>query len=127
VYPGPIGAILTPQLGAGTDDPETAALLKSLPFASSLCGSCTDVCPVRIDLHHQLLTWRGELAQPLHKRIVSRIGSLLLRNTMLYRAFGWLLRKLAPVLPNPWTRQRDLPPMPAKSFRAQWRERGRSR
>ena len=121
--PGPIGSVLAPH-----SDPRAHA---DLPFASSLCGSCSDVCPVRIDLHHQLLLWRGELAArgevALGKRIVSRIGSVLLRSTLLYRAFGWLLRRLAPIVPNPWTRQRDLPPMPAKSFRALWRERARPR
>ena len=117
--PGPIGSVLAPHL-----DPRKNA---SLPFASSLCGSCTDVCPVRIDLHHQLLAWRAEVPQPLHKRVVSRVASFILRQTWAYRIFGKLLRILAPRLPNPWTRQRDLPPMPRKSFRAQWRDRARSR
>ena len=44
-----------------------------------------------------------------------------------YRMAGKLGRLLAPVLPNPWTRQRELPPLPAKSFRAQWRKRVRPR
>ena len=43
--------------------PRPRASYAALPFASQLCGSCTDVCPVKIDLHHQLLTWRGELAR----------------------------------------------------------------
>ena len=54
VVPGPIGSILSPA--------SNPAKHASLPFASSLCGSCTDVCPVKIDLHHQLLAWRRELA-----------------------------------------------------------------
>ncbi len=53
--PGPIGSILAPA-----NDPKEH---HSLPFACTLCGSCTDVCPVKIDIHHQLLTWRQELAQ----------------------------------------------------------------
>ncbi len=121
--PGPIGSILAPHI-----DPKKHA---DLPFASSLCGSCTDVCPVRIDLHHQLLAWRGELSRlglvPLGKRIVSRVGGWVLLRTWAYRLFGKLLRVFAPVLPNPWTRQRELPPMPRESFRAQWRKRGRPR
>jgi L-lactate dehydrogenase complex protein LldF len=117
--PGPIGSVLAPHI-----DPSRHA---SLPFASSLCGSCDDVCPVRIDLHHQLLAWRGEVPQPWHKRVVSRIASFVLRVPWMYRAFGKLVRVFAPVMPNPWTRQRDLPPMPRKSFRAQWRERGGAR
>jgi L-lactate dehydrogenase complex protein LldF len=120
---GPIGSILAPHVDAKKH--------AGLPFASSLCGSCSDVCPVRIDLHHQLLAWRGELASrglvPLHKRVVSRVGAWVLARTWAYRVFGKLLRLLAPRIPNPWTRQRDLPPMPRESFRAQWRKRVRPR
>ena len=101
------------------------------PIGSSLCGSCSDVCPVRIDLHHQLLAWRGELAAqglvPLHKRVVSKIGGWVLARTWAYRVFGKLLRLFAPYIPNPWTRQRELPPMPRESFRAQWSKRVRAR
>jgi L-lactate dehydrogenase complex protein LldF len=122
--PGPIGSVLAPHM-----DPRKHA---SLPFASSLCGSCTDVCPVQIDLHHQLLAWRGELAArglvPLGKRVVSRVGAWVLARTWAYRVLGKLLRTFARFLPrNPWTRQRDLPEMPRESFRAQWRKRVRPR
>jgi L-lactate dehydrogenase complex protein LldF len=121
--PGPIGSVLAPHI-----DPKKHA---DLPFASSLCGSCTDVCPVRIDLHHQLLAWRGELSRlglvPLGKRVVSRVGAWVLARTWAYRISGKLMRLFAPVVPNPWTRQRELPPMPRESFRAQWRKRGRAR
>ncbi len=121
--PGPIGSVLAPHVDARAH--------ADLPFASSLCGSCTDVCPVRIDLHHQLLAWRGELASrglvPLRKRLVSKVSTWVLARTWAYRVFGRLLRALAPWVPNPWTRQRDLPPMPRESFRAQWRRRERTR
>lgn len=125
--PGPIGSVLAPHVDAQKH--------KDLPFASSLCGSCTDVCPVRIDLHHQLLAWRGELAArglvPLRKRALSRIGSFVLARTFAYRFFGKLLRVIAPLLPQallgPWARQRELPRMPRESFRAQWRKRVRAR
>jgi len=120
---GPIGSILAPHMDAKKH--------ADLPFASTLCGSCSDVCPVRIDLHHQLLAWRGELASrglvPLRKRVVSRVGAFVLARTWTYRIFGKLLRLFAPLIPNPWTRQRDLPPMPRESFRAQWRKRVRPR
>ena len=120
---GPIGSILAPHVDAKKH--------ADLPFASSLCGSCSDVCPVRIDLHHQLLAWRGELAGrglvPLHKRAVSRLGAWVLARTWAYRVFGKLLRLLAPRIPNPWTRQRELPQMPRESFRAEWRKRVRPR
>jgi L-lactate dehydrogenase complex protein LldF len=125
--PGPIGSILAPAR-----DPARHA---SLPFASSLCGSCTDVCPVKIDLHHQLLAWRRELAHqrllPWSKRMAMKLAALVLGSPTLYRLAGAAARWLLPKLPqfliyhrfNPWGRQRELPPMPAKSFRQLYRER----
>jgi len=125
--PGPIGSVLAP---AGD-----ATRHASLPFASSLCGSCSDVCPVKIDLHHQLFLWRQELASrkltPLSKRLASHVGSLVLQRPWLYGALGWLTRWFGRWLPramlypafNAWGRQRELPPMPAESFRAQLRRR----
>jgi L-lactate dehydrogenase complex protein LldF len=125
--PGPIGSILTPAR-----DPKK---YYSLPFACSLCGSCTDVCPVKIDIHHQLLTWRRELAVhgniPWPKRMSMKIAGFVLRTTWLYRLSGWLARHIVPWLPrfliynrlNAWGRQRELPPMPPRNFREQYRER----
>jgi L-lactate dehydrogenase complex protein LldF len=127
VVPGPIGSILSPA--------QDAKAHASLPFASSLCGSCTDVCPVKIDIHQQLLTWRRELAaQGLlapSKRLAMKAASLVLRHPALYRFLGAAARRVLPLLPrwlvynrlNPWGRQRELPPMPRKSFRRQFRER----
>jgi L-lactate dehydrogenase complex protein LldF len=117
--PGPIGIVL-----ASGRDPATH---RSLPLASSLCGSCDDVCPVRIDLHGEILARRQELAErrlaPAGKRVAMRLLAWVLRVPALYRAAGWLLRRLAPLLPSPWRRQRALPPMPARSFRAELRRR----
>jgi L-lactate dehydrogenase complex protein LldF len=125
--PGPIGSILAPA--------RDARKYHSLPFASSLCGSCTDVCPVKIDLHHQLLAWRREIVHrgllPWPKRLAMQAASLVLRHTMLYRAVGGAARWLLPKLPrfllynrfNAWGRQRELPPLPAKSFRQLYKER----
>jgi L-lactate dehydrogenase complex protein LldF len=119
--PGPIGSILAPAR-----DPKKHY---SLPFACSLCGSCTDVCPVKIDIHHQLLTWRRELAAhghiPWSKRMSMKLASFVMRNTWLYRLMGKLGRRILPWLPrflvynrwNAWGRQRELPPMPKRSFR----------
>jgi L-lactate dehydrogenase complex protein LldF len=124
--PGPIGSVLAPHI-----DPREH---QDLPFASSLCGSCTDVCPVRIDLHHQLLAWRGELAArglvPLGKRVAAKVGAFVLARTWLYRLAGKLARWFLPLIParwHAWGRQRDLPPMPRESFREQWRKRAGSR
>ena len=125
--PGPIGSVLAPHVNP--------AKHASLPFASTLCGSCSDVCPVQIDLHHQLLTWRGELAGqrlvPLGKRLAAKAGGFVLSRGWAYRLAGRLVRWLVPLLPraitysrlNVWGRKRELPPMPGKSFRELWRER----
>jgi L-lactate dehydrogenase complex protein LldF len=119
--PGPIGSILGPQR-----DPKAHA---SLPFASSLCGSCTDVCPVKIDLHHELYEFRQELVRrklvPLRKRLSMAVMGFVLARPWAYRTAGALMRGIVPRLPralaygpwNPWGRQRELPPMPRQSFR----------
>ena len=126
--PGPIGSILNPARDAQQH--------KSLPFACSLCGSCTDVCPVKIDLHHQLLTWRGEIGRrkilPLKKRIAMRIGSKLLKRSWLFSLAGKIARRVGPWVPrmllynrlNPWGRQRELPDFPKQSFR-EWHKQRR--
>jgi L-lactate dehydrogenase complex protein LldF len=120
--PGPIGSILGPQR-----DLQDHA---SLPFASSLCGSCTDVCPVKIDLHHQLYVLRQKLVQskntPASKRFLMAVTSVVLAHPWIYRTGGWLMRKSLGILPgaivysrwNPWGWQRDLPPPPRQDFRA---------
>ena len=129
--PGPIGSILAPSR-----DPKQFA---SLPFASSLCGSCTDVCPVKIDLHHQLLAWRSVLAKkklvPWSKRTAMKLGSMVLARPALYRLVGCVGRFVLRITPrallysrlNSWGRQRDLPPAPRKSFRQQFAERSGKR
>ena len=122
--PGPIGSILAPAA-----DPHQH---HSLPFACSLCGSCTDVCPVKIDLHHQLLTWRQRLAQvgalPWRKKFEMKALGAILRTGWIYRMAGSIARTLTPWIPaflkrwNPWGKQRELPEMPKESFR-QWMRR----
>jgi L-lactate dehydrogenase complex protein LldF len=127
--PGPIGSILAPSRDAKT--------YGSLPYACSLCGSCSDVCPVKIDLHTQLLLWRKEIAVrkllPWRKRAAMKLAGWVLGRTGLYRWAGWLARKTIGRLPrwmvynrfNAWGKQRELPPMPARSFRELYAERKR--
>jgi len=127
--PGPIGSVLAPARAPAT--------FASLPFASTLCGSCADVCPVRIDLHHQLLALRQELARKKlvswPKRLVLQLAALVLAWSAAYRLGGWLARRLLPLVPrrllyarwNVWGQQRELPPMPRRSFRAEYRRRRR--
>ncbi len=125
--PGPIGSVLGPL----RDAPKHA----SLPYACSLCGSCTDICPVKIPLHDLLLTWRGEIAGrhllPWTKRWSMKLASIVFRNTALYSLSGKLARRVMPLLPrwmvynrlNAWGRQRELPPFPKKSFRERYAKR----
>jgi L-lactate dehydrogenase complex protein LldF len=128
--PGPIGSILA----TGRDAEKHA----SLPFASSLCGSCSDVCPVKIDLHEQLLERRRELSArgilPLGKRAGMRLVAIVLRSTALFALAGWFARLALRVLPrgilysrwNAWGRHRELPPAPQESFRAAYKRQKRS-
>jgi L-lactate dehydrogenase complex protein LldF len=125
--PGPIGSVLAPL--------RDAKRFATLPFASTLCGSCADVCPVRIDLHHQLYALRQDLARqklvPWQKRLVLRVAALVLAWSGAYRLAGWLARRRVPLLPrrlvyarwNAWGRGRELPALPRYSFRALYRRR----
>lgn len=122
VYPGPIGAILTPLLrGLGSD------LDASLPYASSLCGACLDVCPVAIDIPEVLVDLRAKVAHPRAERMAMRAaGWVLAKEVRLAKAQRLMtrFRKLAPRrLPGPlsaWTDTRDLPEIPEESFRDWW-------
>ncbi|PSK97978.1 L-lactate dehydrogenase complex protein LldF [Murinocardiopsis flavida] len=132
VYPGPIGAILTPQL-RGT----SSELDASLPYASSLCGACYEVCPVAIDIPEVLVHLREQVVDgPGHRAEKAAMA-----------AAGWVLddekrlgaaqraasgaRGLVPhTLPGPgsaWTDTRDVPEIPAESFRQWWRRRNKGR
>ena len=131
-YSGPIGSILTPLMA---DDIGAA---KDLPFASSLCGSCKDACPVRIDLPRLLLELRSEIADHGPTTIVERASVKGLILPMLsprrYRWATWVARRFGRLfgagsghlswLPPPltaWTRTRVFPRPPAKTFRELWR------
>jgi L-lactate dehydrogenase complex protein LldF len=127
VIPGPIGTVLAPHRGIKR--------YRSLPYASTLCGSCSDVCPVKVDLHEQILMWRAEVDATgnlggLKKTLLSA-AAIILGRTSLFRAGGKLARGTLRILPKSlgdaafaiWGRTRDLPDMPEKSFRALYRER----
>jgi L-lactate dehydrogenase complex protein LldF len=124
VYPGPIGAILTPQL-RGIEN------ASSLPYASSLCGACYEVCPVKIDIPTVLLHLRAEAEKGAVERAALRTLARVFANVRLYERAQRLARvadRPARRLPGPlaeWTRTRELPPVPAETFREWWsRERG---
>lgn len=126
VVPGPIGSVLSPTTDAKKH--------KSLPHACSLCGSCTDVCPVKIPLHHQLLAWRKELAKrgllSPSKRFAMQAASFMFRHPKLFAATGWLGRTALRIAPrflvynrlNAWGQERELPAAPKQSFRDWWKE-----
>jgi L-lactate dehydrogenase complex protein LldF len=132
VYPGPIGAILVPQL-VGI---ENAA---SLPFASSLCGACYEVCPVKIDIPTVLLHLRGKAVEanaPRRERAAMQLVAWAFGGARRF-AIGARLGRLAQRpflragrirrLPGPlagWTKSRDLKPIAPQSFRDWWKERG---
>lgn len=119
--PGPIGSILTPL--------QTPEKHNSLPFACSLCGSCTDVCPVKIDLHHQLFSMRemldGKQLIGTSKKLSMKFASVLLSHPWMVNLAGKVARTALRWLPrfliynplNAWGRQRELPEPPKKSFR----------
>jgi L-lactate dehydrogenase complex protein LldF len=124
VYPGPIGAILTPQL-RGLEQ------AKSLPYASSLCGACYEACPVKIDIPEVLLHLRAEAKKSAGERAAMRTLARVFGNRRLYERAQRLARlgdRPARHLPGPlarWTEIRDLRPLPKETFREWWsRERG---
>ncbi|WP_035302992.1 LutB/LldF family L-lactate oxidation iron-sulfur protein [Actinokineospora inagensis] len=121
VYPGPIGAILTPQLRG----PDPVA--DSLPYASSLCGACYEVCPVKIDIPRALVHLRAEVHHRPAERLAMRAAAWIFtspRRFALARRLTRLGTRLAG-LPGPWRRwttTRDLP-QPHESFRDWWERR----
>ena len=142
VYPGPIGAVITPQL-SGVEKAHR------LPFASSLCGACRDVCPVKIDLPALLLHLRARIverrglphssgASPplprrLGKRITFRLWAWAMAGPRRYRFATWLGRRLArhPRLARrlaplaAWSQTRELPRPALRPFRNLWAQRER--
>ena len=139
VYSGPIGAILTPQFMGVAHEP-------ALPFASSLCGACGEVCPVKIDIPKILLELRSDVRKSEAREKQNRLEKLAFRgfawlvtHPALYEMAGRIAASMAPSedggwisrvpplmnLPpvKAWLSQRDLPPPPRKSFRELWRQR----
>jgi L-lactate dehydrogenase complex protein LldF len=132
VYPGPVGAVVTPGLkGLGA--------WRELPEASTLCGACRDVCPLRLDIPRMLLSLRSRgsrdaqvplalragmkafgwaAARPAAYRVLTRLARAVLRGRA---RDGWIAR--APGLAAGWTRFRDLRAPAPRSFQELWRAR----
>ncbi|MGQ0669055.1 MAG: LutB/LldF family L-lactate oxidation iron-sulfur protein [Actinomycetota bacterium] len=132
VYGGPIGAVLTPLLRGF----ERAG---DLPHASSLCGACSEICPVRIPLHEHLLALRRDVAReraPVSERLAFRWWSRLWATAPRYRLFARGSRlaqrpfaragriRRAPFPFSRWTRGRDLPAVARETFRERWKRTG---
>ncbi len=138
VYAGPIGAILTPQL-------QQLEHAQSLPYASSLCGACYEVCPVRINIPEVLIDLRGKIVARQGRKLRTAISEERLAMKLMARVFasprrfelaqklgrtaqgpltgndGWF-HKL-PGMAGQWTATRDLRALPQSTFREWWRER----
>jgi L-lactate dehydrogenase complex protein LldF len=148
VYPGPIGAVITPQLIG-------ISKAKQLPYASSLCGACKEVCPVKIDIPKLLLhlraeitdgtaggspdnperkrgfaeslafkmygkAWAGQFSYGLGTKAARLMQKLIVRDGKIGKASG-LLAKLLPPL-GAWTAWRDAPVVAPRSFREMWKD-----
>jgi L-lactate dehydrogenase complex protein LldF len=114
VYPGPIGAILTPQLHGIPGDAD------ELPWASSLCGACADVCPVKIDIPRLLVHLRSRVggSDP-----ALRLMGFAMEGRRRFEAaqLGRVPGMRTGIGLGAWTKGRDLPPPPRETFRQWWR------
>lgn len=134
VYPGPMGSVLTPSL-IGVDQ------AGHLPNASTFCGRCEEVCPVRIPLPRLMRFWRDRAfarhLAPATQRAGLAAWALVAKRPRLYRlltglavrALAWLGRKEGRFrrlpLATGWTKHRDFPTPQGRTFQSQWREQGR--
>jgi L-lactate dehydrogenase complex protein LldF len=140
IYSGPIGAIITPQFHGVQND-------SWLPFASSLCGACAEVCPVKINIPKILLELRSEVVEKKtrlgknaaernafrawawvmrHPRVYERLARMAARMAPMPERDGWIRHLPSFMSIGPlehWTSQRDLPGPAKKSFRDLWAER----
>jgi L-lactate dehydrogenase complex protein LldF len=139
VYAGPIGAILTPQL-------EDMRYAQSLPYASSLCGACYEVCPVKINIPEVLVHLRARVVDRGRRKLASlfdqeRAGMLMMAAVFANRSRYEAAQRLArtaqravrhgdawyhwlPGMAGRWTETRDLAPLPQQTFREWWQQRG---
>lgn len=126
--PGPIGSILSPGLDMKKHS--------TLPFASTLCGSCSDVCPVKINIHEQLFEWRQEITKThgeLGKGLTMKLANGIFKSPLAYKISGKMMRAALKTLPNSliyhpinaWGKGRNLPDAPKESFQ-EWYKKNRS-
>jgi L-lactate dehydrogenase complex protein LldF len=147
VYSGPIGAILTPQLHQSREGKLGDG--DSLPYASSLCGACYEVCPVKINIPEVLIHLRSRVVERDQATLGGKFGAWNIGMQAAAAAFasgdrlelGQRLGRLGqlpfvtksgfiehlPLMLGGWTQSRDLAPLPKQSFREWWREREQSK
>jgi L-lactate dehydrogenase complex protein LldF len=136
VYSGPIGALVTPEFtGIGN--------ARELPFASSLCGACREVCPVKINIPDLLLHLRSDAQEhapknsggPVSERFTFRLWAWAMRHPFAYAMGarfarwgqllvarkGWI-RNIPAYPASQWTKERDFPALAPKSFRERWKK-----
>lgn len=134
VYSGPIGAILTPQL-------QSMEHSQSLPYASSLCGACYEVCPVKINIPEILIHLRNKAVEQGYGPVTERLGMKAAAAALAGGGRLSMAQKLARIAQKPfehdgnlrelpgllsgWTAFRDLAPVPAQSFREWWAQRNK--
>jgi L-lactate dehydrogenase complex protein LldF len=124
-YSGPIGLIIDPTFNARK--------YSNLPFASTLNGSCSNVCPVKINIHEQIYAWRRELVKqhevPFVKRVVMKAAGELLSRSAAYRAAIATTDAVLPHLPrfvvynglDAWGKHREVPHAPPQTFHSWYR------
>jgi len=121
-YSGPIGSIITPHL-KGMED------FKHLSYASSLCGKCTEVCPVKIDIHKMLLLNRRDAVDQGYVPTAEKWGWFAWKKGMLSRKLedffsGATKNKLLKTFfKKSWGHYKAMPKVAGKSFAEQWKER----
>ncbi|SFZ98794.1 Predicted L-lactate dehydrogenase, Iron-sulfur cluster-binding subunit YkgF [hydrothermal vent metagenome] len=127
--PGPIGS----TLGASKD----LRTNKTLPFACTLCASCTNVCPSKINLHNQLYKHRQNVVSAgllgFQKHTILKVATWVMKHPALLDFSGSMARKVVPKLPrsilyskmNAWGKKRELPDFPEKSFKEIYKERNK--
>lgn len=120
-YSGPIGSVITPHL-------KPLGEWKHLSYASSLCGNCTEVCAVKINLHELLLENRHEAVEEGHSVFAERVAWKMWKQAMLRRSLmniangsakSWVINKIG----KAWTEHRGNLEFPKKSFNQQWKEK----
>jgi len=123
---GPIGSILAPNFDKSAN--------VDLPFASTLCGSCSNVCPVKINIHEQLWFWRQDLMKdglaPLGKSLSMKGMAFVFSNPTIFKMAGYMGRMVMRFAPfivnnslNPWFKQREMPEAPKESFQSWYKNR----